>query len=277
MLVLIDSFFKSPPGFVALVSGLITLTGFIVNRSIQVFVTDEINKLFLSKIQQANLKLWNFLTVSIYITFLFVGNGLFFNYSFNKVDISKPGIFQQFLFCSIIIFFISLLIVFFSPSIAKKFKTFTRIVIWLITCNLILGLIVYSFAFNEITYSKINLNNLSIVVLLPLILVSLYASTLSKINAQKSPIKYLIKPMSEDKMKIEKLIHGHIIDEKRTVCFPKDSTDKDIFYLCDFSTKIYLKYEKEKELEQENEHEDNKFAISATNKEINRKIYRKRI
>lgn len=66
-----------------------------------------------------------------------------------------------------------------------------------------------------------------------------------------------------------------MIDEKRTVCFPKASTDKDIFYLCDFSAKIYLKYEKEKENENEHEHEDNKFATSATNKVINRKIHKK--
>lgn len=92
------------------------------------------------------------------------------------------------------------------------------------------------------------------------------------------PIKYRIKPISEDKLKIEKLIHGHIIDEKRTICFPKDSTDKDIFYLCDFSAEIYLKYEKEKEHEDEDEDEDedNKFALSSTNQKINRKIYNKR-
>ncbi|PEF25373.1 hypothetical protein [Bacillus pseudomycoides] len=276
MLVLIDSFLKSPPGFVALVSGLVTLIYFIATRLIQVLATDEINKLFSSKVQQVNLKIWHFLTAAIYSTILFAGSGLAFNYSFNKVDLATSGIFQKFIVWSIILFLISLLIVVLSPSIAKKFKKFTRVIVLLIMFNMILGLIVYCFVFNQITYIGINLNNLSIVVLLPLILVSLYSFIFSKINAQKSPIKYLIKLVSEDKIKIEKLIHGHMIDEKRTVCFPKASTDKDIFYLCDFSAKIYLKYEKEKENENEHEHEDNKFATSATNKVINRKIHKKR-
>ncbi|PHC10802.1 hypothetical protein COE99_05205 [Bacillus toyonensis] len=272
MLVLIDSFLKSPPGFVALISGFVTLTYFIATRLIQVLVTDEINKLFLSKVQQVNLKIWNFLTAVIYFTILFAGSGLAFNYSFNKVDFAESGFFHNLLVWSFILFFISLLIVLLSPSIVKKFKKFTRIIILLIMFNMILGLVIYCFVFNQITYIEVNLNNLSIVVLLPLVLVSLYSFIFSKINAQKLPIKYRIKPVSEDKIKIEKLIHGHIIDEKRTICFPKDSTDKDIFYLCDFSAEIYLKYEKEKE----NENEDNKFALSSTNQEINRKIYKKR-
>ncbi|PFY46360.1 hypothetical protein COL50_06075 [Bacillus toyonensis] len=274
MLVLIDSFLKSPPGFVALISGFVTLTYFIATRLIQVLVTDEINKLFLSKVQQVNLKIWNFLTAVIYFTILFAGSGLAFNYSFNKVDFAESGFFHNLLVWSFILFFISLLIVLLSPSIVKKFKKFTRIIILLIMFNMILGLVIYCFVFNQITYIEVNLNNLSIVVLLPLVLVSLYSFIFSKINAQKLPIKYRIKPVSEDKIKIEKLIHGHIIDEKRTICFPKDSTDKDIFYLCDFSAEIYLKYEKEKE--KENENEDNKFALSSTNQEINRKIYKKR-
>ncbi|PED61769.1 hypothetical protein [Bacillus toyonensis] len=276
MLVLIDSFLKSPPGFVALISGFVTLTYFIATRLIQVLVTDEINKLFLSKVQQVNLKIWNFLTAAIYFTILFAGSGLAFNYSFNKVDFAESGFFHNLLVWSFILFFISLLIVLLSPSIVKKFKKFTRIIILLIMFNMILGLVIYCFVFNQITYIEVNLNNLSIVVLLPLVLVSLYSFIFSKINAQKLPIKYRIKPVSEDKIKIEKLIHGHIIDEKRTICFPKDSTDKDIFYLCDFSAEIYLKYEKEKEKEKENENEDNKFALSSTNQEINRKIYKKR-
>ncbi|MEH7891533.1 hypothetical protein V7662_04170, partial [Bacillus thuringiensis] len=129
--------------------------------------------------------------------------------------------------------------------------------------------------FNQIIYMGISLNKLSIVTCLPLMLVTLYSITFSQINDQKPPIKYLISSVSEEKIKVENLVHGHIIDEKRTVCFPKNSKSNDIFYLCDFSAEIYLKYEKENEHEQKNEHEDNKFALSSTNKEINRKVYKK--
>lgn len=275
MLVWIDSFLKSPQGFVALVSGLVTLAYFIATRLIQVLATDKINKLFLSKVQQVNLKVWHFLSAVLYFTALFAGSGLAFNYSFSKVDIDNPGIYKNFMSWSFLIFLISLLIVISSPSIVKKFKKFNRVIMPLIMFNMILGLVFYCFVFNQLTYMGVNLNYLATVVLLPLILVSLYSFIFSKINAQKSPIKYRIKPVSEDKIKIEKLVHGHIIDEKRTICFPKGSTDKDIFYLCDFSAEIYLKYEKENELKQKNEHEDNKFALSSTNKEINRKVYKK--
>lgn len=274
MLVLIDSFLKSPQGFVALVSGLVALTYFIATRLIQVLATDEINKLFLSKIQQVNLKIWHFLTAVLYFSILFAGSGLAFNYSFNKVDIENPGIYKNSISWAILIFLISILIVFSIPSIVKKCKKFNRVIIPLMMFNMIFGLIIYCFVFNQLTYIEINLNNLATVVLLPLILVSFYTFIFSKVNAQKLPIRYRIKPVSEDKIKIEKLVHGHIIDEKRTICFPIDSTDKDMFYLCDFSAETYVKYEKESE--QKDEHEDNKFALSSTNKEINRKVYKKR-
>ncbi|MFV8518212.1 hypothetical protein [Bacillus sp. SBS7] len=274
MLVLIDSFLKSPQGFVGLVSGLVALTYFIATRLIQVLATDEINKLFLSKIQQVNLKIWHFLTAVLYLIILFAGSGLAFNYSFNKVDIENPGIYKNFISWSTLIFLISILIVLSIPSIVKKYKKFNRVIIPLMMFNMIFGLIIYCFVFNQLTYIEVNLNNLATVVLLPLILVSFYTFIFSKVHTQKLPIRYRIKPVSADKIKIEKLVHGHIIDEKRTICFPEHSTDKDIFYLCDFSAETYLKYEKESE--PKDEHEDNKFAISSTNKEINRKVYKKR-
>ncbi|PHD68267.1 hypothetical protein COF61_03090 [Bacillus toyonensis] len=274
MLVLIDSFLKSPQGFVGLVSGLVALTYFIATRLIQVLATDEINKLFLSKIQQVNLKIWHFLTAVLYLIILFAGSGLAFNYSFNKVDIENPGIYKNSISWSTLIFLISILIVLSIPSIVKKYKKFNRVIIPLMMFNMIFGLIIYCFVFNQLTYIEVNLNNLATVVLLPLILVSFYTFIFSKVHTQKLPIRYRIKPVSADKIKIEKLVHGHIIDEKRTICFPEHSTDKDIFYLCDFSAETYLKYEKESE--PKDEHEDNKFAISSTNKEINRKVYKKR-
>ncbi|HHY1429759.1 TPA: hypothetical protein ACV1G0_004774 [Bacillus cereus] len=274
MLVLIDSFLKSPQGFVGLVSGLVALTYFIATRLIQVLATDEINKLFLSKIQQVNLKIWHFLTAVLYLIILFAGSGLAFNYSFNKVDIENPGIYKNSISWSTLIFLISILIVLSIPSIVKKYKKFNRVIIPLMMFNMIFGLIIYCFVFNQLTYIEVNLNNLATVVLLPLILVSFYTFIFSKVHTQKLPIRYRIKPVSADKIKIEKLVHGHIIDEKRTICFPEHSKDKDIFYLCDFSAETYLKYEKESE--PKDEHEDNKFAISSTNKEINRKVYKKR-
>ncbi|MEH7783070.1 hypothetical protein V7332_06355 [Bacillus thuringiensis] len=276
MLILSDNFLKSLPGFVALVTGLITLISFIATRIIQVFTTDKINRLFLSKVQQANLKIWSFFAAVIYFTIFFAGSGLAFNYSFNEVDITKSGTLKVFISWSAVLFLISSIIIPLNPLITRnQKKNNIKILFLIIMFNLTMGFIIYLFVFNQIIYMGISLNKLSIVTCLPLMLVTLYSITFSQINDQKPPIKYLISSVSEEKIKVENLVHGHIIDEKRTVCFPKNSKSNDIFYLCDFSAEIYLKYEKENEHEQKNEHEDNKFALSSTNKEINRKVYKK--
>ncbi|MBJ8026606.1 hypothetical protein [Bacillus cereus group sp. N21] len=237
-----EKLLKYTPAIVALVGGLLTLISFIFQRFIQLISTDEISKLFLDKAKQANLKLWHFLIGVVYSMFVFVLIGSTFNYLFNKVDITKDEFPRSVLIWSTGFFLISLLIIALMPLLINKLEKSK--IITIMTCNGIFGLIVYSFAFNKMTYVKFDLTNLTLLLLLPIILTTLYFFIISKINANKPKDEYLISSVSEGKIKLENLRHGFVIDEKRTVYFPKDSTDKDIFYLCDFTSKIYLKYQK---------------------------------
>ncbi|RWS44091.1 hypothetical protein EKA14_10185 [Bacillus mycoides] len=270
MFVLIPEFLKSPPGFVALVSGLITLVYFIATRFIQVWATDEINKLFIDNVKLINLRVWDFLVAIILFTITFVVYALIFNFSFGEVDITTSGVPKTVYTWSMYLSFFSLFALLILEPFVEKIKKVTgtiTIVLFMIFTS-ITNALLFSFIFNEIIYKKANLENIFITVLLPLLVVITYSFIIPKVHAQTSNVKYHIRMVSEGQIKIENLIHGYVIDEKKTICFPKESTNKDIFYLCDFSSKVYLKYEKETE--------DNKPITSTTNKNRKRKIYRKR-
>lgn len=60
----------------------------------------------------------------------------------------------------------------------------------------------------------------------------------------KNDIEYLIDVLNEDEIKGIALIHAYNIDDKRAVLYEGKDTFKNTFYMCDFSSKIYLKYSK---------------------------------
>lgn len=268
MFELIESFLKSPTGFVALISGLITLFYFLANRLIQVFAIDEIDRLFLDKIKQVNLKIWQLFTAIVYFHLIFFASGLVFNYSLNELNTIKPNLTKSIFTWSLNLFLLSLLVILIWAASVKSFKKSTnKIVHILLTTNLSCGILFYSFIFNQIIHLNTNQIYLFIVALQPVILVSIYLFVFSKFHVKDKHMKYDISIVSEHHIKIANLVHGYVLDEKKTICFPKGYTDKDIFYLCDFSSKVYLKYEKQSK---------SKLIIPEISKNKKRKIYRKR-
>ncbi|PFC83545.1 hypothetical protein CN276_09310, partial [Bacillus cereus] len=75
----------------------------------------------------------------------------------------------------------------------------------------------------------------------PVILMYFYTVTLTKIT-KEFPTSYLINLVNEDIFRSEKIIHGYMLDEKRTVCFLEKQSQEEVFYVCDFSAKVYQKY-----------------------------------
>ncbi|HFT2185057.1 hypothetical protein M3644_06155 [Bacillus cereus] len=95
------------------------------------------------------------------------------------------------------------------------------------------------------------------IVLLILILACIQ-TPMNNLTRNKKPSQYIITIVAEEKL--ETLIHGYTIDEKRTVCFVEGIKSDEVFYVCDFSSKFFLKHTKKSE-----EHVTANPATSANN------------
>ncbi|KXH88323.1 hypothetical protein AU379_01985 [Bacillus sp. JH7] len=74
------------------------------------------------------------------------------------------------------------------------------------------------------------------IVLLILILACIQ-TPMNNLTRNKKPSQYIITIVAEEKL--ETLIHGYTIDEKRTVCFVEGIKSDEVFYVCDFSSKFF--------------------------------------
>ncbi|PDZ12039.1 hypothetical protein CON70_08375 [Bacillus pseudomycoides] len=91
------------------------------------------------------------------------------------------------------------------------------------------------------------------IAILTMILMGLLYSlilTLVTIKIRKYPprTEYLVDILTEEELKKNPLIHAYVIDDKKSVLYHGADLTKNTFYVCDFSSKIYLKYTKLHEL-----------------------------
>ncbi|PER97010.1 hypothetical protein [Bacillus cereus] len=254
-----EIFFKSIPGIVALASGMITLIGFIFNRIIKVTATNEIDKLFLEKPYQRSLSFWHFNIGALYFSLIYIGGALLFHYNFAEYlnsDVIKA---IKYTLVSIVVittiaFIISLI---FLAKYANK-KDDPKKIPTIIIVSMIMGLIPYGAAFHQTIYNKTNVSEIIFTLLFPILVFSIYSLSIS-LSTKKQP-KYLVNLVSEAKIKTEQLIHGYVLDETRTIYFSDYYPKDDVFFVCDFNSKVYIKYTKVK-----TDNENDKINTKSTN------------
>ncbi|MFB5090634.1 hypothetical protein IAI44_04170 [Bacillus cereus] len=267
-----ETILKSVPALVALGSGLITTLYFLGNKFIKIKTTDQIDRLFLDKTTKENLNLWHFLIGLIYFLCLYIGFALYFNYNFHEFFDSKhPNYLSNTANWSSTLFFISSILLLLFLALAnklKKFKVFIILSALLILFNILNSIVVYCFIFHETVFRNTNFNTILLIGTFPLTLIFIYNHFINKLNNQEQP-SYLISLVNENRLKTEKLIHGYVIDEKRTICFINGKSHDEVFYVCDFASNVYLKYT---DISHKNQ------IIDSVNTQNNRKrkIYRNR-
>ncbi len=237
-------FFKTAPGVITMISTIVGCLVYLIRRVIEVLSTDEISQLFLTKTKKTNIKIWNFISGLLSVFILFLLTGWYFSPNFDGIDIQIPGTAQKIVLWSTGIYFVSLLIIYLSLFFAHKLKHLKKIILTLILFNLLLALTFYAYAFS-ILQAKITSGNITAIIVIPVVTYVVYFFAVYTINSTQNKYHYIINRVIKDAESILKLEHGFVIDEKRTICFPKDHTNKDTFYLCDFSSNIHLEYTKE--------------------------------
>ncbi|PET18423.1 hypothetical protein [Bacillus thuringiensis] len=239
-----DNFLKSIPAIVAVIGLLIA--GY--KQFFKVKTITEIDKLFLDKETKERLKFGKYIFSVIQFFFSYVIVSLYFKFFYYEYLTSNPeSFFLSFLKYSLNIFGISFLIssVLFSfQDKLKKHRWFMLIFIFSILINLLSSYPIFGYILSLLFFQSDNLYNLYVTLLLLLGLCFFYAHIFSK-TQKENHVPYSFQIISEDDFKeIKNLIHGYTLDEKRTICFIENVLNKEKFYVCDFSSKVYIEYEK---------------------------------
>ncbi|HDR6284787.1 hypothetical protein COD78_10820 [Bacillus cereus] len=229
---------KGLGGLAATLTFLIVIYQFVLKYR----TTNEFDKLFISKAEREKQNDFKFIMEALLIFFAFYLYPLLAISQFTTLSKSDANAMTGW-----ITVFVTLSSVMFMPVVyyaGKKDipeKKYTLIKIIGIV-NALLSLLWYIPGLLVITTYK-SWSLLSVI--LPLVL--LYSIFLMKSvykTRSTSLDKYIVTTINEDELSKINLIHSYVIDENRTVLYENSATSEETFYVCDFSSEVYLKYKK---------------------------------
>ncbi|HDR6753823.1 TPA: hypothetical protein QCV70_000622 [Bacillus cereus] len=230
---------------------LCTVIGFFYNMYFKVKVIKDYDKIFLKKDEVQKI---NFMD-SLFNYFLFVigmyvapATGISMYVTERTEDISQlsKNILLSFLFLLLIIFIISIAIyayIFFFSNIRKKLKHKKRNLI-ITFISIISSSILYSSMLTTIFFEKQSEEFMLSIILWPIILSLVYSSILNFYN-NKAVNTYLVSTIEKKELDKLSLIQSHMLDNDKIVLYERNTSIEDTFYMCDYSSEVYLKYQKQ--------------------------------
>ncbi|MDA2120071.1 hypothetical protein PDM82_03595 [Bacillus cereus] len=200
---------------------------------------EEIDLRFETKINQAKLNFNNNIIKYILLLFaLFLAPAIGFH-AINGLDFFKNYLgketLQAILYTGLLVFLLSIVT---TSLVIEKYSHKTKLVKTFISVILISCLIFYC----PLVSSAINHKSISalpVLISLPLLvnLIIFYAAY--KITPKKDNMP-LSRIVSEDYIKELDLVHSHMLNDGRSVLYDKYRSHKEVFYICDYSSKVYL-------------------------------------
>lgn len=210
---------------------------------------NEFDQLFKDKVTRKQINIFSFcqdifiIALSLFILpasyFKFFMPNLITNYAFILEPLYKLS-FILFTLLFLILLPISLL-----PIKPFKINWFTQSIKWLSIIHM------FSFMFSYWCFFHVNIpqsnkyNLILFIIIIPLFMGFFYLYLNKQFN-KNSPPQYLMEIISEEEIAKLQLIHNFIIDDKRSVFHEKFKEEDGPFYVCDFSSEVYLKYTKMK-------------------------------
>lgn len=239
----IENFIKSATGIVTFGTAILTLLAFIFNKNIKIITINEIDQLFLEKSQQTNLQIWRLIIGQIPFIFLNVSVTALLYFIFENLQINTTLV-GTIAFVLLIIWGIFLTKIIISALHASKTTNINREKFsdtFMLT--IISGTFVHSILFSYSLFIDPSAKTIITIFFFLLMVFLLYSIIINK-HKIKIQTEYSVSIISEAKVKLEKLKHGYVIDNKRTIYFSEYYKNTDVFFICDFDSKVYLKYTK---------------------------------
>ncbi|HHK5546025.1 hypothetical protein NYE71_06020 [Bacillus sp. FSL K6-0273] len=257
----IETLIKSAAGIAALGTAVLALITYIFNKNLKITTINEIDQLFLEKIQQKNLQIWRFIMGDILFVIFNISVTLLLYLALETFHLNNEwiGIIGIIAFLLLIIwgfFLIRILVSALRASESKKIDKTKFDNIFMFT--VVSGIFVHSILFSYSFYIDPSIKTIITTFFFLIMLFPLYTIIINK-HKIKVQHEYSVSLVSEAKIKTEKLKHGYIIDNKRTVYFSEFYKDNDVFFICDFDSKVFLKYRK---IVNENKIEDDTDTVT---------------
>lgn len=237
-----DNFAKIATALVTATIALLSGIPFIIQKFVQLYSTSQLDMLFIGKEQKKKLEimeLFNLIfisTLSIYLVpgfFIYIA---FFDYIYNHAII----------FGSIAL--IGLLISAFTSTklfrITKNVdkseevtKDIRKQALYFLLSSILWYYILLAIALDKGIWYEI----LGLGIVFPLFFSGIFVYNTNRVSALANK-KYSIRILTQDEIIKLSLIHNYVIDDKKTLCTLANIPEDKIFYVCDFSSKVYLEY-----------------------------------
>ncbi|EOP21321.1 MULTISPECIES: hypothetical protein [Bacillus] len=217
--------------------------------------TNEFDQLFKDKTKRKQMDIFMFWQdIVLAAICVFILPALYFKIFIPSVPIDYSFILKTLYQVSALLFsliFLVLLIItatlpFIKPNRNSLFCRITRYVVLL---NMINFMFIYWVLFNikiDINLFQTSKNTFVLIAIFIPLFMSFFYQYLNQQLRDRHQTQYLVESLSEEKIKELQLIHNFIIDDKRSVFHEKYKEEEGPFYVCDFSSKVYLKYSKMK-------------------------------
>ncbi|MEK4571146.1 hypothetical protein NSS74_01185 [Bacillus sp. FSL E2-8868] len=217
--------------------------------------TNEFDQLFKDKTKRKQMDIFTFLQdIVLAAICVFILPALYFKFFIPSVPIDYSFIFKKLYQASALLFSLIFLILLIIAATLPFIKTnrnslFCRITRYVGLLNMINFMFIYWVLFNikiDINLFQTSKNTLVLIAIFIPLFMSFFYKYLNQQLRDRHQTQYLVESLSEEKIKELQLIHNFIIDDKRSVFHEKYKEEDDTFYICDFSSKVYLKYSKMK-------------------------------
>ncbi|MEQ5975432.1 hypothetical protein U2I57_05435 [Bacillus cereus] len=202
----------------------------------------ERDRLFLTKLNQAKLNLSN--SIGIYIVLLIMlyiipaSSFLFMDGLSLMTKFENQNNFLLFLTCSLLICSIFLSLTLF---VTKKWNSHKKLIMILAFITIISSLFFYCPVFASTVLYLRTYSAWAFIIVIPIALTGFLMYIVNQ-TTEKKEILYLSRIVSEEYIKDLDLIHSHMVDESRALLYDRYRSKEYVFYICDYSAKVYLEF-----------------------------------
>ncbi|QKH09324.1 hypothetical protein FOC93_25955 [Bacillus cereus] len=211
--------------------------------------TNGFDQLFKDKVTRKQINIFSFcqdiliIALSIFIVpasyFKFFMPNLITNYAFILEPLYKLS------YILVTLLFLILIPISLLPKKLLKVNWFNRSIKWLSIVHMFSFMFFYYCFFHVNIFQSNNYDLIFITIVVPLFMSFFYLYLSKQFNKTSQP-QYIMEIISKEEIEKLQLIHNFIIDDKRSVLHEKYKEEEGPFYVCDFSSEVYLKYTKMK-------------------------------
>ncbi|PDY92630.1 hypothetical protein [Bacillus tropicus] len=237
-----DNFAKIATALVTATIALLSGIPFIIQKFVLLYSTNQLDMLFINKEQKKKLEVMELFSVIFISTLsIYLVPGFFIYIAFIDYIYNHDIIFGSIAAIGLSITVLTSTKLFKITKNVDKSEKVTKDVrkqaLYFLLSSMLWYYILLAIALDKGIWYEI----LGLGILLPLFISGIFIYNTNRVPALDTK-KYSIRILTQDEIINLNLIHNYVIDDKKTLCTLANTPEDKIFYVCDFSSKVYLEY-----------------------------------